>query len=307
MFVNRNPLKLLLAVAVLWVWPSACGGGGGGGSSERIVPFARGSFTFSSDRSEVAADFSRFVVVQASVNGRQGRFVLDTGADSFVLSPAFAEAVGVQPSGEAQLQTVIGVSLVALVRVDQFALGNVVGVDFDAAVLETGEFDGIIGIPFFENAVVSLDYEREKVGLYDPAQYTASSVLPNASQIAVQNFTFSGLTLNGRPVGPVRLDTGSSGGLHVASVRVGAVLDSVSNVSSTTFSASNGSLPGVAFIADTLGFAEFRLKDQLVVAQSGGLQSGLLGNLVLKQFYLVLDLPRGQVRLRQTKELRFEL
>ena len=75
-------------------------------------------------------------------------------------------------------------------------------------------------------------------------------------------------------------------------------------VSSST---SNGSVSGFAFIADEVSWSGYSLMHQFVVVQDEPLAVGLIGGLVLQQFYLVFDLSRGQILLRQDREMRYQL
>ena len=135
--------QLLLLFAVLYL--SACGGGGGGGSS---FSFSPGNFSLTSERARVPAQVGEFITVDVGVNGVQARFILDTGADSFVVSNELATQAGLTEVGTATLATIAGVSQVPIFRIRDFRMANVIGSEIDAVVVPLDGFDGIVGLPF---------------------------------------------------------------------------------------------------------------------------------------------------------------
>lgn len=107
--------------------------------------------------------------ITAMVNGRGPyRFGVDTGASGYLrVTPAFAEALGLQPVGEALAGDPSGRNpvRVSLYRVDNLAFGGLtfLGVSTSALTLVSPRLaglDGIIGIGFFEALLLTIDYGR---------------------------------------------------------------------------------------------------------------------------------------------------
>jgi len=95
---------------------------------------------------------------------RPARFVVDTGATLCVLSPALAEAVGVEPKPEApviQLQTVNGRASGRLVSIPSVRVGDAEARGVAAVILPLGpDLDGLLGNSFLARFGVTLDADR---------------------------------------------------------------------------------------------------------------------------------------------------
>ena len=133
----------------------------------RAVP-ATGGSSRSGDRESISValrPFRGIWLVEAVVNGqRPARFVVDTGATLCVLSPALAEAVGIEAASDArviELQTLNGRAAGHLVSIAALRVGDAEARGVAAVVLETGpEVDGILGNSFLARFAVALDAER---------------------------------------------------------------------------------------------------------------------------------------------------
>jgi len=285
---------------------SACGGGGGtvGGLS------SRGSFTLTSAEAEAFARVAEFLFVDAVVNGVPARFILDTGADAFVISEEFAARAELEIVSQAQVTTIAGSSTVDVARISEFSFANVVGVDIDAAVLPLTNLDGIIGLPFFEAVVLSVDYSSGRLVIRDPATF---SLEENQSMFGGELFrvgsslVLDGVIVDGVDIGSLRIDTGSSGGIRVDAARGQTLLDQASDILPVLSSATNGQVPGTAFIVSEFSRDPFFLENQFMIVQSAPLDIGLLGSLVLRQFFIVFDASRGTMVLRQERAFEYAL
>jgi predicted aspartyl protease len=302
-----NPVmkQIYCLSAIVWLLLlSACGG-----DSSASPQMSEGSFALTVPVAQVAARTADFVFVDVQVNGVPAVFILDTGADAFVVSPGLVERAGLRVIGDTRIVTIAGASSTSLSRIDDFRFANVIGSEIDAAVIDLVGIDGIIGAPLFRSVVVSLDYGNGLLELADPLAVDMAQVARTigGQLISAQNFVLEGVTVNGQTVGPMRIDTGNSGGIRISTSRAGALLNSTPELLSVNSNASNGSVSGTAFIADQVSLDTFTLDDQFVVVQDAPLEVGLLGSLVLQQFYVVFDLSRGQVVLRQDRTLRYGL
>ena len=286
---------------------AACGGGDSSGSAETSRP-GEGDFVVTADSAEVQGSFDRFFYVDVQVNGNPARFILDTGADAFLVSRRFADRLGLPRQSDAQISTPIGSATAEVRRMGHFQFSIVEGTDIDAAVVDIETFDGAIGLPFFRQVIISLDYINQIIRLFDPAEYRVDDLVnsANAQHVTMQQFVVHGLRINGHTVGDVRIDTGSAGGVHTARASLGPVLESVDQTLPTTFTLPTGTYAGTAFIASSVELGGFNLADQYVVFQEPDLSMGLVGNLLLQQFTLFLDLKRNEAIFQHDRVLHYE-
>jgi clan AA aspartic protease (TIGR02281 family) len=104
-------------------------------------------------------------LAEVAINdARTVRFVVDTGATFCVISPALAEALGIQPAAGAptvELQTLNGRTSGRLVSIPALRVGDAEANSVAAVILSTGrEVDGILGNSFLSRFAVALDTER---------------------------------------------------------------------------------------------------------------------------------------------------
>ena len=301
--LKNNALSLVLLL--LFPLAAACGGGGSsGGGSVR-----HGDFTLTSESAELRADMRELIYVPVLVNSVPATFILDTGADAFVVSRDFAARAGLPQNGTAQISTIAGAMETPLRVIEDFKVGNVVGSGIEAAEVELQGFDGIIGVPLFEQAVVSVDYEAGIIKLSDPATFNvdAEAASINGTVLSAPGFVLDQVSINGQGVGPVRIDTGSGGGMRLSPAVGQPLLAAAPQTLPVLSDAPNGQVSGTAFIADQTAFGPFRLEDQFIVVQSNELSPGLMGSQILQQFYLIFDWRSGKVVFRQVRSVRYAL
>ena len=140
-------------------------------------------FAFTSGRSALCIPFdagNRHVAFKARLNDQEGMWLaLDTGAGASVLDEKRAASLGLEThgtqhalgsGGAAEGSTVHGVdvTLPGFQLLDQtmgtLALGSL-------AAQAGRPLDGILGHPLFSRCVVEIDYARQCVSLFDPAEY----------------------------------------------------------------------------------------------------------------------------------------
>ncbi len=120
------------------------------------------------------------VLVDATVNGVKGRFILDTGAFAIVLDDKFADRAklsALEGSGEAS--TLYGSVKIRTRRTDEITFGDatlrnalVYTEDFrseDYRGLDWTGYDGLIGYDLFAAAIVKLDVYDSKMTILDPS------------------------------------------------------------------------------------------------------------------------------------------
>ena len=162
------------------------------------------------------------ILVDASVNGVMGRFILDTGADAIVLDDRFADranAPALRGNGEAG--TMYGAVKTRVRRVDALGLGGatlhnvlVYSEDFrdrDYRGLDRTGYDGLIGYDLFAGAVVKLDVYASKMTILDPStDLSAMRGLPLLVDIS-GGVPAVPMTLNKSIAVNALLDTGNPG------------------------------------------------------------------------------------------------
>lgn len=121
----------------------------------------------SGERAEVAMRLvNGMPTIEAMVNGRGPyRFGVDTGAPGYLrVSPALAAALGLQPVGQALMGDPGGgpTTPIPIYRVETLAFGGLSysGVSTTAITLggRVAELDGVIGIGFFQELLLTFDY-----------------------------------------------------------------------------------------------------------------------------------------------------
>ena len=115
------------------------------------------------------APASRAILASAVVNGKRGRFVIDTGASLVTLSREFAaQAAVAAPSGPPiRVGTANGAALARLTRLDSLALQGASADGVEAAVVDglPGEVDGLLGLSFLARFDFHLDAEAGRLDL----------------------------------------------------------------------------------------------------------------------------------------------
>lgn len=163
------------------------------------------------------------VLIDASINGVRGRFILDTGADGIYLDDAFASRAHVASlSAGGEAGTLYGTLPLGNGRVQSLAIGgntlsNVIvhTINFsryDYRGLDAQGLDGLIGYDLFAGALVSVRFSNATMTISDPADADVSMlpglVLPIDLSDNVPAIT---TTMNGRYQMTAMLDSGNPG------------------------------------------------------------------------------------------------
>lgn len=336
LFAEKPAYFRPVALFFCWLALSATAGCSGGGSSgegggQGVLP-ADGSYEFSAALADVGADVKETIVVPVTVNGVQARFILDTGADTFIISGNLASDLGLPQIGSAAVGTIAGQSEVPVVQIDRIVCGNVTVSRPAALVQDTGNFDGAIGVAFLRHVTAVVEYHSfdqdgnlttapGTVQFADPAAVTIQSLSEGGSfepgsggrTILTSTPQFDSVEVEGAALGAGRIDTGNSGGVTVTGGLVSEIAAAKEQSLPVTLAAANGSVAGTAFIAGGVILDGEELSDQYMVsaetkaAQSSGTDQVLVGSLVLRQYSWVFDLPRSQVWLRRDRPQIFRL
>lgn len=94
-------------------------------------------------------------LVDVSINGQTGRFIIDTGAAFVSLTDAFAQKAGIRPRqrGDIVLQTANGVSAGSRAVLDRVSVGKISAGEVAGVILAPGaslghDVDGLLGLSF---------------------------------------------------------------------------------------------------------------------------------------------------------------
>jgi Aspartyl protease len=237
------------------------------------------------------------ILIDATVNGVKGRFILDTGATAIVLDEAFAERAKIETlKGKSEAATMYGMVPTRARRAATIAFGGsvlhnvlVFSEDFrnhDYRGLDRQGYDGLVGYDLFAGAIVKLDVYGSKMALLDPASdLTGARGLPLLVDLS-EGVPAIPMTLNGSIAVNAFLDTGNPGvvfyGPELVRKRHLKIFAGCGNIESLTI----GPITYAAQEACEWGFAANNM---------------LLGYDFLKHFNYVFDYPHGVIYMAPNK------
>jgi predicted aspartyl protease len=161
-----------------------------------------------------------FIIIEASVNGRKGAFLVDTGATPTVVDKSFAKALGLtlRSMDMKRMATNVRADVLRMARIETLAVGTDVFKQFDVGVHDLSALnqsmehpiDGIIGMNILGVSGCRIDTGTGRLTLY-PAVPTSEL----ARKIAVliefvgTDEMFVTAQINGRDV-RMKIDTGAT-------------------------------------------------------------------------------------------------
>lgn len=152
------------------------------------------------------------IVVDAKVNGVDGKFILDSGASSIFLTSAFAQKAHVKTLDTSSARGIAGELAINRDRAQSIEIGgntiNNVRLDSGGSAMDRAAPDGLMGFDFLAGAIVTVDFNNQQMTIADPstAQVDSGSGIPVIADLT-----------NGTPVVTMKLNGG---------VDVNAMLDS---------------------------------------------------------------------------------
>jgi hypothetical protein len=246
--------------------------------------------------------------VHASINGKPGTFLFDSGAGQVLLYRPYADGLGLTMLGKTSITGVNGGSRGArYARAMSIAIGDntlsnvVVAISSRDPDQRRGTIDGILGFDVLAGALVHVDLVKETMEFADPAQMMAA--VPNGG------YAFSVNLSDGTPeirvkVGAVTtlatFDTGDDYNVILSEnlTRTGRV---VGLVDSTMFF---GGVDGIAnepascYYLHEITVGPFRYQNSLTCFGSErvfGRDGGLIGFDFLRHFDWTFDYPRSRL------------
>ncbi|MBV8345854.1 MAG: retropepsin-like domain-containing protein [Candidatus Eremiobacteraeota bacterium] len=275
-------------------------------------PTQRATWKFASQQPFPIEVTARRVLVDAKVNGLNGRFILDTGANAIFLNRSFADRAkvtklnvtgvtvglyGSEPSDTRRADTIeIGGNVLSNVVVE--------APDFDSADyrgLDRQNYDGLLGYDVFAGARVGVDFQGQIMTITDPA---ASQ--PDPAGLNVLTDTSSWIptipmTLNRSIEVDAMLDTGNPAAIvfgpdllykyHLRMARNIGVRAGMGSVECGN--------------VDTLQIGPITYYGEMACKLDTGLVTGrriLLGLDFLRHFTVVFDYPRGRLFLQPMRQ-----
>ncbi len=162
---------------------------------------------------ETRKDSAGRAVARINING-QGpfRFIIDTGANRSVLSRSLAARLGLTPSGEDVVHSIVGPESATLVYVDSLSFGSLRLSQGDTPMLDGPMLDGehgLLGVDGMSGRLLHLDFDKRCVAIYESAaQLSMKGWLSVPAQLRFGSL----LLVEGEIVGVrvnVLIDTGS--------------------------------------------------------------------------------------------------
>lgn len=168
-------------------------------------------------------------VIEVTVNGQKGKFLIDTGGGEPHLMPAFAERCGIKPVTQKAMGTFAGGRQAAMqggiaetVRLGDFSLRNVpVDLPEEAHMPSVFQVDGVIGTVLLYHFRFTLDYPGGRLILrrLSPEMSAKAPFAPEPSGgtevliwLAGDHYIFARGTANGAGPYLFLIDTGMAGG-----------------------------------------------------------------------------------------------
>jgi hypothetical protein len=243
------------------------------------------------------------------VNGKEGLWVLDTGAGMSVITTRFASELGLETEGDLKGVGAAGTVDVQFAELPPYQLSGISFKGQTVAVIDMSELmrrlgidvPGILGYDFLSRFVTKVDYANEMVSFYDPDtfEYTGDG---QQVDVHIKDSVFeASATLDGEHSGTWLFDLGA-GMTHldgVYALREGyAARD---GILSKGHGAGNESSMKV-IKADRLDFAGFTIERPPVSFSHGGIDTvfnadrlGILGNTLFRNFVLYVDYANERV------------
>jgi hypothetical protein len=247
--------------------------------------------------------------IPVTVEGKEGLWVLDTGAAMSVITTDFADELGLELEGDLKGVGAAGTVDVQFAELPPYQLsgisfqGQTVGViDMSELMRRLGiNVPGILGYDFLSRFVTRVDYANELVSFYDPETFTYTGK-GRQVDVHIKDSVFETIaTLDGEHSGTWLFDLGA-GVTHldgVYALREGyAARD---GILSKGHGAGNESSMKV-IKADRLNFAGFTIDRPMISFTHGGTDTvfnadriGILGNTLFRNFVLYVDYANERV------------
>lgn len=250
------------------------------------------------------------IFVPVTINGKKRlRMILDSGASANVFHAPNLSGLDLPKVGTQAAKGISGWTEVQMVRTDSLAVGDLLLFDQVAGSLELeglgnalperDTFGGVLGYDFLSRFPILVDYDCERLIVYNPDTFTAAE---GGAEVGF-HLTMQIPTIEAELVGisgQFIVDLGNSFGLiiHDNFYRVNNLDDRLSDIRefSGALSGVGGRVVNKSAFAATFAFGDIRISSLrvLIPETTGGLSgstelAGNIGNMLLKQFRILFD------------------
>ncbi len=250
-------------------------------------------------------DFDGRAVVEVKINGKGPyRFILGTTANLTLIDSGLQKELGL-PLAEGVMAGPSGGNAPTIVTVGELRMGDVAVRGFMGAVMPVASVwstggpnppRGIVSANLFSGYLLTYDYPKKRVSIQ-------KGELPKDDSITTFSYSESRPTVPLRIGGKtirVQMDTGSGAGLMLASkfekeVPLAAPPQGAGKTRTTTgeFPVTKGTLSA------PIELGKYKLGPEVSFSDSRGQVSGTVGNSILRDFVVTIDIWNHLVRLAQ--------
>jgi outer membrane lipoprotein-sorting protein len=269
---------------------------------------------------------SNHIYIPVKISGsKQLSFILDTGAGGPVLETQTAKDLGLKTIGKFEGRGAgEGTQEVNLVSLSSLRLGDLVIDSVSAATIvlkplskyEGMPVDGILGYDIFSKFVVKVDYENQKLTLYEPSsfEYTGKGeILPITLE---ESHPHIKAKVDDQYEGNFVIDTGARSSLVLSTpfvqkydlgAKTGKKIDVFSGIGI------GGKAPGTVTRVKSIEIGKFNIPAPVTTLSSsekGAFASekidGNIGGGILKRFTVIFDYPNKQMILEPNNNFAYE-
>lgn len=251
------------------------------------------------------------------------KFLFDTGADGSVINESVKNKVNLKIDGESLNIGSNGSNIVELSSSNTVTIGDLIQNNVSLTIIPFGTtaFDGIIGTDLMKNYVIEIDYEKKELRFFSPKTYNNDLSLYKKSKLYFPSNYLSiksSITVNGKKFkGYFGLDTGADDVLTLASPfsQKYKLLEKTTTIGASISQGSDGSTyEAPLVIIPEIRFSDYRFYrvfTSLPNSSEGGNatkdKAGFYGNLFLKRFDIVLDIPNKFIYFKPNNNLYTDL
>ncbi len=271
-------------------------------------------------RNAIPMIYADYIHITGTVNGKEGIFLIDTGADNLYLDTLF------YADGDFMFKNLLNYRIegIGTGYQDIIIIQDTVDFSFGRYGYRTtfvpvmklkpigGDFiDGLLGTAYFSNSVMEINYAREYIQIYDSisqvdlsgynklALKSVDHAYTTPVKVAVNNITLSGdfLIDLANPSSSLTSLAAYENNLHDKIERKVKFYNAYGGV--------GGESAGYEFIAQSVSIADWNLTDAIFgysTDTAGMLEEGeylgMLGNNILERFDLIFDFPNSNLYIR---------
>jgi len=184
-------------------------------------PKQTATWTFDPGAGTVPVDLTQYrILVDATVNGVRGKFILDTGSAAIAFTDTFARRAGAKRLGQSAISGIGGDATANLYKVDTIAFGSsvlhdvVIYTGLDERGSSENDIVGLIGFDLLAGAIVEMNLDTKTLRIMDPAKVQPDTTRGLVVHVDLNDGTpHVAMTVGGRVPVLAMLDSGSP--MHV--------------------------------------------------------------------------------------------